>query len=114
MRMSSGSQASVSRYLCRFDAGRFCDAQLECRPQPPAIIGPWYLWKLLVDAAHQRSGDGRDTVGLIDLVRREGASELLTSYLEGPGDPGPIYARLGFEPTGERDENDEVILTLQL
>ncbi len=84
-------------------------------PQPPAIIGPWYLWKLIIDAEHQQRGYGRATVRMvIELVRREGASELLTSYVEGRGDPGPFYARLGFKPTGERDENGEIILAHQL
>ena len=84
-------------------------------PQPPAVIGPWYLWKLLIDAQHQRCGHGRAAVGLvIDLVRREGAAELLTSYAEGQGDPGLFYQGLGFTPTGERDENNEIILAYRL
>ena len=27
-------------------------------PQPPRIIGPWFLWKLLVDERHQHRGYG--------------------------------------------------------
>ena len=26
----------------------------DCVPQPPEIIGPWFLWKLLIDERHQR------------------------------------------------------------
>ncbi|HET8642862.1 MAG TPA: hypothetical protein VFM37_13060 [Pseudonocardiaceae bacterium] len=26
------------------------------RPQPPDIIGPWFLWKLLIDSRHQHRG----------------------------------------------------------
>jgi GNAT superfamily N-acetyltransferase len=84
-------------------------------PDPPRIIGPWFLWKLLIDADRQRQGYGTETIGqVVDLIRAHGATNLLTSYTEGLGEPGPFYRRLGFEPTGERDEDGEVILTLDL
>ncbi|MEM7113361.1 MAG: GNAT family N-acetyltransferase [Chloroflexota bacterium] len=84
-------------------------------PDPPSIIGPWFLWKLLIDARHQRHGYGRATVGLIaEIVRAEGGIELLTSYVESAGNPWPFYKRLGFRQTGERDDNNEVILALRL
>lgn len=84
-------------------------------PDPPEIIGPWFLWKLIVDERHQRRGYGAQIVHAVaDLVRTEGAAELLTSFAEGPGGPGPFYRRLGFVPTGERDNNGEVILALDL
>lgn len=84
-------------------------------PAPPEIIGPWFLWKLIIDSRFQRSGYGRVAVNLIaELVRAEGATELLTSYVEGEYEPWPFYERLGFRPTGERDDNGEVILALEL
>ena len=84
-------------------------------PEPPRIIGPWFLWKLLVDERHQRRGYGREAVRLVaDIVRANGAAEPLTSC--GPGDDGPepFYGRIGFRPTGELDENAEIILALDL
>jgi diamine N-acetyltransferase len=84
-------------------------------PDPPRIIGPWFLWKLLIDQSRQGQGIGRTTVRLIaDMVRAEGAVQLLTSYVEGEGDPGGFYRRLGFIPTGERDDHGEAILVLHL
>jgi GNAT superfamily N-acetyltransferase len=84
-------------------------------PDPPRIIGPWFLWKLIVDQRHQRRGVGREVVRLVaEIVRGEGAHQLLTSYTEGEGDPGPFYERIGFHPTGDRDEDGEVILALNL
>jgi diamine N-acetyltransferase len=84
-------------------------------PQPPEIIGPWFLWKLLIDERHQGRGYGSEAVRQIpELVRVEGATELLTSYVEGPGGPAGFYDRLGFVPTGERDANGEVIVRLVL
>jgi diamine N-acetyltransferase len=84
-------------------------------PDPPEIIGPWFLWKLLIDERHQGRGYGRAVVGQIaDLVRAEGATELLTSYVEGVDGPAGFYERLGFVSTGDRDVNGEVIVALPL
>jgi diamine N-acetyltransferase len=80
----------------------------------PGIIGPWFLWRLLIDEGHQRRGYGRAAMALIvDLVRAEGATELLTSYHSGDGEPWPFYERLGFEPTGDTDHG-EFVLRLDL
>lgn len=87
----------------------------DVTPDPPRIIGPWFLWKLLIDERHQRLGYGTEVVRLVaDLVRREGANELLTSHVVADDGPGPFYARLDFVPTGDFDENGEVILGLAL
>jgi GNAT superfamily N-acetyltransferase len=80
-------------------------------PQPPEIIGPWFLWKLLIDHRHQGKGYGREVVRqIVELVRSEGATELLTSHVPGEGGPGGFYARLGFVPTGALDPDGEIIL----
>jgi diamine N-acetyltransferase len=84
-------------------------------PQPPEIIGPWFLWKLIVDRRHQARGYGAQAVRQVaDLVRAAGATELLTSYVPEAGGPAGFYRRLGFVPTGEFDANDEVIVRLAL
>lgn len=51
---------------------------------------------------------------MADIVRANGAAELLTSCVPGDGVPEPFYRRLGFAPTGDHDEKGEVILGLQL
>jgi diamine N-acetyltransferase len=87
----------------------------NCEPQPPEIIGPWFLWKLLIDQQYQGRGYGREILSRIsELIRAEGATELLTSYVPEPGGPAGFYERLGFVPTGERDENGEIIVRLVL
>jgi diamine N-acetyltransferase len=84
-------------------------------PQPPEIVGPWFLWKLLIDERHQGRGYGREVVRQVaELVRAEGATELLTSYVPLDGGPAGFYKRLGFVPTGECDGNGEVIVRLVL
>jgi diamine N-acetyltransferase len=82
-------------------------------PQP-GIIGPWFLWRLLIDERFQGRGFGRGALRLVvELIRAEGATELLTSYQPGDGEPWPFYEKFGFVPTGEID-GTEVVLRLDL
>jgi GNAT superfamily N-acetyltransferase len=84
-------------------------------PRPPEIIGPWFLWKLIVDERHQGRGIGRAIVEeVVRLIRAEGATELLTSHVIGAGGPDGFYERLGFVPTGTFDPQGERILRLEL
>ncbi len=83
----------------------------DVEPQPPEINGPWFLWKLLIDHRHRRKGYGREVVRqVVELVRGQGAIELLTSHVPDDGGPAGFYARLGFVPTGELDPEGEIIL----
>ncbi len=87
----------------------------DVTPVPGVIIGPWFLWKLLIDERHQRRGYGGAALRqVVEIVRNAGATELLTSYTTGEGEPWPFYERLGFVPTDERDAAGEVILSLDL
>jgi diamine N-acetyltransferase len=71
----------------------------------------YYLWRLMIDAAHQRRGYGREALRLLcDRVRtRPGACELLTSAVPGEGSPRPFYESCGFIATGEVDDGEEVL-----
>jgi GNAT superfamily N-acetyltransferase len=87
----------------------------DVEPRPPDINGPWFLWKLLIDSRHQGMGYGREVVErIVDVVRGQGATELLTSHVPGEGGPAGFYARLGFVPTGELDPEGEILLRLRL
>lgn len=84
-------------------------------PDPPRIIGPWFLWKLLVDERFQGRGYGREAVELVAGIAREhGAAALLTSYGLGENGPELFYRRVGFVPTGEEDDKGEPIVALDL
>jgi diamine N-acetyltransferase len=76
---------------------------------------PWRytLWRLLIDAHHQRRGYGRAALDLVIdyLGTRPDATELITSAVPGDGSPLPFYERYGFEQTGEVYEG-EVVLRL--
>ncbi len=84
-------------------------------PQPPHIIGPWFLWKLIIDERFQGRGYGAEAVRqVVRLIRTAGAAELLTSYVPDDGGPAGFYERLGFVPTGEFDDGGEPIVRLEL
>jgi GNAT superfamily N-acetyltransferase len=88
----------------------------DVRPDPPdpTLVGPWFLWKLMVAHDQQGHGYGRAIVAAVaEVIRPEGASELLTSYSLGEGDPSGFYAALGFVPTGDLHEG-EVLAALAL
>ena len=66
----------------------------------PTLVGPYFLWRLLIDERHQRRGYGTATLdAVVAYVRSRGGRELLTSYSDGEGTPGPFYARYGFVET---------------
>ena len=81
----------------------------------PEYLGPYFLWRLLIDARWQRRGFGRAALGLvIDYVRtRPNARALLTSVVPGPTSPIGFYLRCGFSRTGEMFDGEDV-LQLQL
>ena len=75
-----------------------------------------YLWKLLIDARHQRRGYGTAALDLVaEYFRaRPGVEVMWTSAGQGEGSPIPFYERYGFERTGEIVFDDEVLLRLRL
>jgi diamine N-acetyltransferase len=84
-------------------------------PGNPELLGPYYLWRLLVDRNHQRKGYGTQMLDLcVDYVRsRPAAHELLTSVVQEPGSPLPFYLKYGFERT-DQVVDDELVLRLVL
>lgn len=80
-------------------------------PEPPHSDGPYFLWKLLIDRDHQGKGYGRQAVEqVMDLIRADGGTELVTSYVEGEGNPLGFYTKLGFVPRGDLDPEGEIML----
>lgn len=79
-------------------------------PGRPGILGPYYLWRLLVDGRHQGRGIGRAVLEeVVSLVRADGATALLTSHQPGDDGPGAFYRKFGFTPTGEIDDGEIVV-----
>ena len=75
----------------------------------------YFLWRMMVDAAHQGKGYGRRAVELlVEHVRtRPGATELFTSHVRKEGNAGKFYRKLNFAYTGEEHEG-ELIMKLEL
>ncbi|GAA5035110.1 GNAT family N-acetyltransferase [Microbacterium fluvii] len=71
-------------------------------PIPEDMVGPYFLWKLLIDESAQRRGYGTATLdAVIEYVRsRPGAEVLSTSCSDGPGSPRGFYLGYGFVDTG--------------
>ena len=72
------------------------------QPMDDDLVGPYYLWKLLIDEPLQRHGYGAATLdAVVDyLGTRPGADVLYTSCADGPGSPRGFYLRYGFTDTG--------------
>jgi diamine N-acetyltransferase len=71
----------------------------------------YFLWRLMIDAAHQGRGYGRRAVELlVDYVRTlPRAGELGVSAVPGDGSPIPFYEHLGFVRTGEMLDGEEML-----
>lgn len=84
-------------------------------PMDEDLVGPYFLWKLLIDAAEQGKGYGAATIdAVIEYLRsRPGADVLYTSCSNGPGSPRGFYLRYGFTDTG-RVMWGENVLALEL
>jgi len=75
-----------------------------------------YLWRLLIDQRYQRRGFGAAALDLIvDYFRgRPGVGVMWTSCGEGEGSPLGFYERYGFERTGDRVFDNEILLRLTI
>ena len=73
-----------------------------------------YVWRLMVDARHQRRGIGRCAIAWIVEQARLGAyASVGLAHWPDEGHAGPFYEKLGFTYTGEVDEGERVmVLTL--
>ena len=77
----------------------------------PEYLGPYYLWRLMIDARWQGQGLGTAALDLVvDYVRsRPDARRLLSSLVPGTsGSPREFYLRYGFRLTGDWFDGEEV------
>ncbi len=70
-----------------------------------------YLWRLLVDARHQKRGIGRLAMAwVLEEAKRWGVAEVGLSHVQAPGSAGPFYQKLGFTYTGEVDNGEHKMI----
>ena len=74
-----------------------------------------FVWRLMVDAAHQGKGYARLAMErVIEFARgRPNTRSLLLCHQPADGNAGPFYQALGFEYTGEKLD-DELLMKLEL
>ena len=75
------------------------------------LVGPYFLWRLLIDERFQGHGYGAATIdAVVDYLRgRPGADVLLTSCKAGDGSPQGFYLRYGFVLTGETKWGEDLL-----
>ena len=78
----------------------------------PTLVGPYFLWRLLIDERFQRRGYGSATIdAIVAYVRtRPDGDKLLVSAVQGPGGPQPFYERYGFVANGRVVEGEPVLV----
>lgn len=71
----------------------------------------YFLWRFMIDVRHQGKGFGRAAIeALVEHVRGlPGATELLTSVVQGEGGPQGFYEALGFALTGDMEDGEAVL-----
>jgi diamine N-acetyltransferase len=76
-----------------------------------SLVGPYYLWRLLIDERFQGRGYGAATIDAVVayLRARPGADVLWTSCKAGPGSPQPFYLRYGFVLTGATKWGEDLL-----
>ena len=86
-------------------------------PDRAEYLGPYFLWRLLIDVRWQGRGYGRAALDLaVAYVRtRPDPERLLLSVARGErSSPLAFYLKYGFSPTGEVDDGEDVFeLALQ-
>jgi len=83
------------------------DARLD-KDQPAKQL---YVWRLMVDARHQRRGVGRAAMRwVIGEARRLGVQTVGLSHVMKAGHAGPFYEKLGFGYTGEVEDGEHKML----
>jgi diamine N-acetyltransferase len=75
------------------------------------FVGPYFLWRLLIDEQFQGRGYGAATIdAVVDYLRScPNATVLYTSCAAGDGSPQGFYLRYGFVLTGEVKWGEDIL-----
>ena len=83
----------------------------DVRRDPEEPADQLYVWRLMIDAKHQKKGHGARTIRwVIDEARRLGVASVGLSHQMLPGHAGPFYEKLGFRYTGKVEHNEHLMV----
>jgi N-acetyltransferase len=88
---------------------------LEAAKAKGEALDSLYVWRLMIDFAHQGKGYGEQALhAVIDKARgMPGINSVTLSYVMEPGSAKPFYEKLGFRDTG-KIEDSEMQMELRL
>jgi diamine N-acetyltransferase len=74
--------------------------------------GAWWVIRLMIDRAHQGKGYGRAAMEAVIamMAERVGCEEIVTSFNPANTAAANLYASLGFQPTGEIEDDEPLVL----
>jgi histidinol dehydrogenase len=99
----------AGRALAMFDGDTAVGMMLlyDARQDQKKPAEQLYVWRLLVDARHQKRGYGRLAMQwVVAEAQRMGMNEVGLSHVGKDGHAGPFYTKLGFSYTGEVDDGE--------
>jgi GNAT superfamily N-acetyltransferase len=83
----------------------------DVRRDPDEPADQLYVWRLMIDAKHQKKGYGARAIRwAIDEARRLGVASVGLSHQMLPGHAGPFYEKLGFRYTGKVEHNEHLMV----
>ena len=83
----------------------------DVRRDPDEPADQLYVWRIMVDANHQRKGYGAKAMHwVIDEARRLGMASVGLSHQDLPGHAGPFYEKIGFRYTGKVEHNERLMV----
>ncbi len=83
------------------------DARLDKKKPADQLV----VWRILIDARHQRRGLGRLAMAWVaDEACRWGVAEVGLSHVDAPAHAGIFYEKLGYTYTGEVDNGERKML----
>jgi diamine N-acetyltransferase len=78
----------------------------------PPDSGTWWVIRLMIDRAHQGQGYGRAAMEAVIamMADRVGCEEIVTSFNPANTAAANLYTSLGFQPTGEIEDDEPLVL----
>ncbi len=114
--LAQAAYEPAGRALAMFDGEEVVGMMLlyDARLNKEKPAEQLYVWRLLVDARHQKRGYGRLAMAwVVQEAKAWGVQQVGLSHVDGLGHAGAFYQKLGFTYTGEIDDGEQK-MTLSL